>query len=518
VKEVEKEFINNGYRIEGKIAIKEKEKEIKKVEKTYFLNSTEEYTIFFDDFKQYLLQNMEKPELLSKFHLAEYNHLTWDNDKFGITIKCNLYYYNFHNTFNISMKIEELPKYDTIFEYSIEDKRDSKEIIKDLGKKIEIMEKGMFSQKKNDAEDIIIKKMKLIDRLEAVRQEIREAKLISEKNPIYVQKTNIYITFENAICDPQQIIAIINKYQIRSRQLDGDIQFKKKIKAIIIKQEEQEEQSSQKTDSFSPSISEELKIKGFILNEKGLLINKKLIIILSKYGKIERVNTLYHGYIVEPFDNESAQLLIKNINERSHWKKDGYYAEIIDKETFVSGGDIIYKVYISGFEEGNFDADLNKQSKQKEDSISEGSIESVELIHITDINSLENIKKQGLIPYLSDYTLEAYLRFKENDLQEQGLNFDYEEEYEKAKEELKEMVFACEKEFIFSAISMETSMVKGNSINNIVVLGIKPKYEHLFQKKRIASDIDYISEKIIPIEALIQITDWKEYAKRYGKN
>jgi hypothetical protein len=101
------------------------------------------------------------------------------------------------------------------------------------------------------------------------------------------------------------------------------------------------------------------KQEGFEI-QNGLLVNKKIMKALANYGEVERVNSLYHGYIVKPTNNQRSEALINYINQRSQWKKEGYFAEVIDKEKMVSGGEVIYKVNVSGFEERNADYEINK--------------------------------------------------------------------------------------------------------------------------------------------------------------
>lgn len=89
-----------------------------------------------------------------------------------------------------------------------------------------------------------------------------------------------------------------------------------------------------------------------------LVINPKLFKTLQRYGKVTRINSLHHGYIVEPFSNQFSSQLLKLIDKKI-WKSQGYSAEIIEKDITPSKIEIINKISIEGFYESYFDGELN---------------------------------------------------------------------------------------------------------------------------------------------------------------
>lgn len=142
VKEVKEEFMEKGYKIEGKIAIKEKDIKRQRNSDT-FLDGEEEINMFFDEFKQNLMQKTEKSNLyLTKFQRIPYNCLNWNDDKLDVTIQNRLCYDQ--NAFKTDLKVEYLPKYDKEYVYKIEKSKDRKTIINELLDGIEISKKEMF--------------------------------------------------------------------------------------------------------------------------------------------------------------------------------------------------------------------------------------------------------------------------------------------------------------------------------------------------------------------------------------
>ena len=143
-------------------------------------------------------------------------------------------------------------------------------------------------------------------------------------------------------------------------------------------------------------------------------------------------------------------------------------------------------------------------------SLKKCSIDQVDLIHITPSRNLPSIIENGLLPELSEFTLHAHISNIEDELMDSDGEYDFEEAYENAQEELPEMVFVAQKEHLTSALAMKTSLIGGEQFKDLTVLGIQKECESLFEKKEIASDADMISIDSISADCLCELKDWKK--------
>lgn len=171
---------------------------------------------------------------------------------------------------------------------------------------------------------------------------------------------------------------------------------------------------------------------------------------------------------------------------------------------------------------------------EKEEEDIKHEFDQYSLFHVTSEKNVPLILQEGLKPALSEFTVKAYARGKYPDV-----DFDHEEDDWKSEEGIEnndrkvQRILTRSKEklrdeyphgLVFATEFEDLSPVLGLSLknedqhindDNLAIIGIKPECKKDFRKEEIASDVDYISETVIPSHCLGKIDKqrWKKIVR-----
>jgi len=136
------------------------------------------------------------------------------------------------------------------------------------------------------------------------------------------------------------------------------------------------------------------------------------------------------------------------------------------------------------------------------------------LYHVTSVDNVASILDEGLLPRLSDFTVEAIFNNRSEEMAmdwedpeamcmtEEELDLEKESLYAEIQEETPQMVFAAELDYLPTILyMMTTNPISNIPRNQLAVVAIKGCKEQ-FEEREVASPVDWVSTKAVPPDCI----------------